>query len=570
MKRHTLVITLGALGFLAACEGEPGEPGAAGAMGPRGAPGDGTVCWDRDSNGTCSSSEDADRSGDCDVADCLGPRGLAGPAGPQGAAGPVGGPGVVGPVGPQGAAGPAGAVGPRGFAGATGALGPQGAQGAVGPQGAKGVGGPRANLLAEWELDEDAGAVTFVDGSGLRNHLTASMGAVTAGSAVAHAGKSIAFAGTEGVQVPAGNTLVDSAQIWPDLWLRTSQPGGTYTLLEKAGSFRLRLVAGVLQWTVSTTGGACTISHDVQVPADQWVHVGGLFDGLTVAVEQDGVTRSTQCRSGRLVAQPGAALTVGGKYNGAVWSEVFRGNLDELRLRSNADQSVGRVKGACAVGQGITSIAPDGAITCTAITPQRVFRYNVVDTFLESCCWAADNDAALYAGVNPSAWTDGGATASNISSSAEVLRTLFTRRLFPGANALVSVERWKDNSSTNGRVTLALMRIQNSTASPQNWTPYFYFTAYGSWGEWASVAVNGANVWTSGGGNYHINATVAPTLTLPANQISTVIFVVPSGIPWSSGGQYRMTQLLFYNDSLNLPPGLSFVDDLDTVQGNLW
>jgi hypothetical protein len=45
---------------------------------------------------------------------------------------------------------------------------------------------------------------------------------------------------------------------------------------------------------------------------------------------------------------------------------------------------------------------------------------------------------------------------------------------------------------------------------------------------------------------------------------------VPSSPPWTSSWYYRTTFFAFYNDSLNLPNGLQFVDDLDTVQGNLW
>ena len=156
-----------------------------------------------------------------------------------------------------------------------------------------------------------------------------------------------------------------------------------------------------------------------------------------------------------------------------------------------------------------------------------------------------------------------------MSPDADVLRTLFVRKLYPGKNALVSSERWSDRSSTNGKVTAVLMRIRNSTSSPIQWQPFFYFTAYASWSERASVALNGMNVWNSTG-DHHSNATAAPIMTLPANRTSTVIFVVPSSPPWLSTPLYRMNFLAFYNDSLNLPAGLSFQDDLDGVSGNLW
>lgn len=160
-----------------------------------------------------------------------------------------------------------------------------------------------------------------------------------------------------------------------------------------------------------------------------------------------------------------------------------------------------------------------------------------------------------------------------MSPDSEVLRTLFTRKLHPGNNALVSSERWSDHSSTNGKVTAVLIRIHNSTASAIDWQPFFYFTAYANWSEQASVAVNGVHVWNSVG-NHHSNSTAAPIVTLPGSQTSTVIFVVPSSPPWTVGFHsptyYRMNFFAFYNNSLSLPPGLSFLDDLDRVTGNLW
>jgi len=227
------------------------------------------------------------------------------------------------------------------------------------------------------------------------------------------------------------------------------------------------------------------------------------------------------------------------------------------------------ISGSCAVGQAITAIAADGTVTCGPAATQRVIRYNVFDTYLETCCWNANNDATLYGGVNPSTWTDGNGMASQMSPSAETLRTLFNKKLYPGLNALVTSERWHDSSSTNGKVTVALFRIKNSTGAAITWTPYFYFTAYAAWSERASIAVNGVNAWSTNG-SYFSNSTAAPILTLPASTTSTVIWVVPSSPTWAANGYYRMTMLAFYNDSLGLPAGLSFVDDLDTVSGNLW
>jgi hypothetical protein len=256
-----------------------------------------------------------------------------------------------------------------------------------------------------------------------------------------------------------------------------------------------------------------------------------------------------------------------------VWSEVFRGNIDEVRLRVTPQYSVGRVTANCAVGEAVRSIAADGSVTCAPAGSQRAFRYNVFDTFHENCCWNAGDDSSLFGGVNPSSWTDGFASAASMSPDAETLRTLFSKKVYPGKNVLVSSERWVDGSSTNGKVTVALLRINNSTGGAIDWTAFFYFTAFSGWSEQASIALNGQEVWGAYG-DYYANASAAVTMSLPPNQTSTIIFVVPSSPPWNGGvhgDQYhRTTFLAFFNNSLDLPPGLAMVDDLDTANGDLW
>jgi len=227
------------------------------------------------------------------------------------------------------------------------------------------------------------------------------------------------------------------------------------------------------------------------------------------------------------------------------------------------------VTGTCLPSETPTHWNIQGPPETNGPNETRVFRHMTFDTFLEACCWSAGDDASLFGGVSPSMWTDGEGLASAMSSDPDVLRTLFVRKLYPGNNALVSSERWADQSSTNGKVTAVLMRIRNRTSSEIAWQPFFYFTAYASWGERASVALNGVNVWNSTG-DHDSNSTASPTFTLPANQTSTVIFVVPSSPPWFASAFFRMNFLAFYNNSLNLPAGLSFVDDLDQLTGSLW
>lgn len=207
---------------------------------------------------------DLRRSGDC--------AGLEGPIGPEGIAGPAG------PAGPIGAspAGAVGAEGPAGLRGLTGAGGPAGAIGArgpAGPVGPRGAVGTRIAMTAEYDLDEDVDATVFADTSGLANPLTAEVGGVVAGSPVAHSLKAVALSGTSGLLVAQGNTIPDNAEIWPELWIRTADPFRPYTLLEKQGAYRLRMVGGQLEFTVITTGGPCTVVSKGAITPDTWTLV---------------------------------------------------------------------------------------------------------------------------------------------------------------------------------------------------------------------------------------------------------------------------------------------------------
>ncbi|MSP92293.1 MAG: hypothetical protein EXR79_10900 [Myxococcales bacterium] len=178
--------------------------------------------------------------------------------------------------------------------------------------------------------------------------------------------------------------------------------------------------------------------------------------------------------------------------------------------------------------------------------------------------WFMGNNSAMYGGISPSVWTDGNAHAGAISADKEVQRTLFTEKRWAGKNALVCSELYNMHSSTNGFVCAALFRVRNLTAGNLTWTAHFYYTAFDGWSEQASVAVNGSNIWTAGNTS---NTSVG--LVIPANRVSTVIFTTTSTAPYTylSNHHERATLLGFHNNSLALPAGLQFIDDLDIATG---
>ncbi len=208
----------------------------------------------------------------------------------------------------------------------------------------------------------------------------------------------------------------------------------------------------------------------------------------------------------------------------------------------------------------------DGNVTVGGVNPLiwPTYRYAVWSTYDQwSGNWFGGDNTSLFGGINPSVWTDGNGVAKNLNPDKNFLRTLFnkTGKIYPNLN--VYADTWYNNSSTNGKMAAALFRVNNTTANDINWPITFFYTAYQSWGEQASVTLNGAGSWQSSNDcGAQCSATV--NLLVPKNRVSTVVVIVGSSGPSGT----RSTFLGFYNNTLKLPVGLSYVDDLDTATGD--
>jgi subtilisin-like proprotein convertase family protein len=239
------------------------------------------------------------------------------------------------------------------------------------------------------------------------------------------------------------------------------------------------------------------------------------------------------------------------------------GGGSEVKLGSN--------NGPCnAASLGVLRFHTGQLQYCTGSAWQKVgskgatYRYAVWSTHSQANGWYAGNKTQFFLGVNPSNWGDGNAKAAQISSNTDILRTMFTMRgpaIGTLKNVVVWAEEWRSYSSTNSRHAAVLFRIRNTTKASIKWTAYWYRTAYGGWSERASIALNGSQIWESGGSTYSPNHTSSHSLTFPANRVSTAIFVASSSQP---SGDMRSLFLTFYNNCMALPKGLEFVDDLDT------
>ncbi len=65
--------------------------------------------------------------------------------------------------------------------------------------------------------------------------------------------------------------------------------------------------------------------------------------------------------------------------------------------------------------------------------------------------------------------------------------------------------------------------------------------------------------------NWHMDTFTSTTFAIPPNRTSTVMFTIPAGVP-NSG--MRSHCFIFYGNTMLLPNGLEYVDDLQTATGN--
>jgi len=198
-----------------------------------------------------------------------------------------------------------------------------------------------------------------------------------------------------------------------------------------------------------------------------------------------------------------------------------------------------------------------------------VFRWAVWSSYCQNSGWyggGSHGDPSLFGGVHPQRWGDAHAIAADMGTNLDVLGTLFTRVGRAGANATVVADEWKCYSSTNSKHAGVLFRIRNTTEAAIQWPISFYCTAWLDQ-QRASIACDGANVWSSGSSIYPTEPARAFNVTIPANHTSTVIVVSGSSRPVSenSYNSARSCLLAFTNDCLLLPDGLEYVDDLDDL-----
>jgi hypothetical protein len=189
-----------------------------------------------------------------------------------------------------------------------------------------------------------------------------------------------------------------------------------------------------------------------------------------------------------------------------------------------------------------------------------VMRWARFSTYSQAHGWYFGNRDDLTGGVAPSTWGDGNGRTYQMRRDVQYMRTLFNKRVTCGWSCALHNEEWDSYSSTNSFQAGVLIRIRNTTPNTITWPVEFYYSSYGGWEEYASVAINFSNAWSTGSNCGNCRQLLS--LSLSANYTHTIIFM-SSASPESGT---RTTMFNFVRDSLRLPEGLEYVDDLDYVQ----
>ncbi len=410
--------------------------------------------------------------------------------------------GDTGPQGPTGAVGATGPQGPQGDTGATGATGPQGPQGDTGAVGATGPQGPQG----------DTGAVGATGPQGPKGD-TGATGATGPQGPKGDTGA----VGATGPQGPQGDTGATGAT-------GPQGPKGDTGAVGATGP----------QGPKGDTGA--TGATGPQGPKGNTGATGAT--GPQGPKGDTGATGATgpQGPKGDTGATGATGLAGATGATGATGPQGPKGDTGPQGPKGDPGDS------------------HTGAI----------YRWAVWMDYDQTGGWYANNDSNLFGGVAPNVWGDSNGTAGMMGQNFDKIRNLFTKKGYADKNALVWAEQYTMYSSTTGKHAAALFRVKNTTSSDITWTVHTHQTAYSGWGEKASIAVNGADVWQ------HTNSQATHkhivNLVIPAEETSTVIFVSGSARPQNiSSLQYRAVMLGITDDTLVLPSGLEYVDDFDTA-----
>jgi len=222
-----------------------------------------------------------------------------------------------------------------------------------------------------------------------------------------------------------------------------------------------------------------------------------------------------------------------------------------------------------------TGVAILDAVKLTYVANPKTptFRWQWWHTYDQSFGWFDGNEGRSFGGVRPHDWTDGNHRAWDMNADFKFLKRLFVRQnTAPTYGATICAECYFMYSSTTGRMCGVVFRIKNIKSNGITWRPEWMYTSFSGWSEDASASMNGASNFRD-----HCNGSFCRnriSFNVPANndknRVSTIIFVSSGTNDYHVGyNRWERANINMFNDnSLALPNGLEYVDDMDTVKGS--
>jgi hypothetical protein len=320
--------------------------------------------------------------------------------------------------------------------------------------------------------------------------------------------------------------------------------------------------------------GDATLANMTAIPATVFAN-----DDVRVRVWfNDGSTGSQLLSPDQRITSVGYAMVAGTVPDGAITTAKLGNSLlPQLQSSTTAPFAASAVNVGTVYFNSADKrlFVSDGSTWRSTGNSQAVYRWAVWSLQEASGAWIFDGNSILTGGIPAHYWDSAGVgwpgNAWNISSNKQTQAALFNKSAAIAPNSLV----WADTYAGPPKMIGVLFRVRNITAASVAWTIQFRATAGGgvtaSPGTRASVSLNGASNWNSSMSNPYLTSNLGPhsvPLSIPPSRISTVICIAgcTQGISFNSV-PLRTSALAFQGDSLTLPAGLEFVDDLGTATG---
>lgn len=192
--------------------------------------------------------------------------------------------------------------------------------------------------------------------------------------------------------------------------------------------------------------------------------------------------------------------------------------------------------------------------------PQRfTYRARTFETYdVGNLTYYFNDQASLFGGVPPSAWSTLGATAGQINPA--LLDALLSEEGQGGLDAFISQKSFTQAQSQEGLFIVLHTQVENTTEADIDWTIQFEFTCNEqgfSGPQRSSFALNGIDVWSTQGDLCGSSSqTKSLDLSLPAETLSDLVFVISASDLDTSA--VRRLLFAFTGGSLLLPDGLQY------------